>query len=1103
MTRPRQQNDGPTRAGQVILASAGTGKTYALTSRLIDLLHAGEDPGALLTTTFTRMAAGEILARVLERLADAAATASPAQVEPKTLTASTLLDRVARNLDRVSIGTIDALFARLAGAYGIEVGLPPAWRLADEAELARLHEQALDRTLAAMTPGELKLLTAELQSGKAKRSVRATAGDLIARGLPALLATRHHPEAWGRVGEGAEAPLAADRIAAAVDAVRGAAASLPITKAKQQVDPRYAVAYHRALNALQRGAWEEFISAGLSGTMARGGTTYYRVPIPVPLFDALEPLVRHAKGEVRRVAGARNRALRELVAKFDRELATLKRRAGVLGFDDIPRALRDGQQNGAVQHLYYRLDARVRHVLIDEFQDTSLEQFAVLEPIIDEVLAEPASGRSVLCVGDVKQSLYGWRGAEPALLPALARRWPALEQKSLAHNFRSAPVILETVNAVFGTLPDNLLLAGSPAARVFAERFETHTAQHTDRPGAARLLVAPAADAGERGKVSTAEQRARNMRFAAERAAAIARAKPGARVAILLRTNRWMGDLIYSLRGLGIEAAKEGGNPLTDTPAVAAVVSALHLTRHPGDTAAVYHVATSPLGRVLGITKPLDAHAAAEPLARLRAELEADGLRVVLERWARALAPDMSPRTAERFEQVLDRATLFEAAAARTGRADPADFARDLAETGVEEPGAARVRVTTIHKAKGLEYDAVVLPELDGEWRLRNHEVLVARDPADPLGPPSLVTLLPNELMRTIDPQAAAAHAAATQRLHEGELSGLYVALTRAKHLLEIIVPPERALDAGENLPAVSAARLLRAALAPEPEAEPGAELWTAPRSAAEWLVPVAPAAVTNAEASAADTQASNAATDRAPTLDLKPAQSPPVWLRRRVSPSGLEGGGSLRLGEILRLPEAPTSGRAAGSLLHAWFELIDWADRPAPSDEALARVADRLGVAPAVARELRPVFDAALKAPAIRRRLSASFYTQRHAGSRDTDHTPRREWTFAVPSVDDAGERAGAQAGERPGGAILWGSMDRVVLTTQHGRVVAADLLDFKTDAVDPERDARGFAERVEHYRPQIAAYRAALVRRLGLPASGVTAALLFTRSGRVVDLE
>jgi ATP-dependent helicase/nuclease subunit A len=1097
-------------AGRVILASAGTGKTFTLTNRIMQLLAQGEDPGSIIATTFTRKAAGEILGRLLERLARGATEPDQlavlrAHVDPHMTAEScaAMLDSLVQSIDRLSIVTIDALFVRLAGLFGLDAGLAPNWSLADESQLAELFDTALTATLNENDPATLRLVMTQLQQGDAARSIRDHASRLIRASLDTIIATRHVPQAWLAVGQNPPAPLDGPSLQAAISSLRGTYAEVPLTKAGTP-NSSFTKALDRDLEQIGSGRFKEFLKAGIATKLVRGETQFSRAEIPLAMTFAYAPLIRHATAVILAQFADRNRAAQALGTRFDAAFTLVKHRAGLLGFDDIPRLLHNISLTGELDRLYYRLDARVRHLLLDEFQDTAIDQFRLLAPIIDELLAgdgdsatDPRGSRSVLCVGDVKQSLYAWRGAEPALLPHLLDRWPSMAAATLVRNFRSSPVILAATDAILAPVDRLPMLAGSGGTARFAQHYSNHVAAEDKLPGSARVLVAPepsslALQTGTgKLKKSVTNQRRATVVFAADRAAALASAHPTFRIAILLRTNKWMAEILHNLRSRGIDAVKEGGNPLTDSPAVAAVVSLFQACAHPGDTAAIYHVASGPLGRALGLDPDAEADAAQPVLAKLRKRLADEGPAALITDLRDQLANNLGTRSMERFEQLVDQAISFEAAGLR----DPDRLVRELSELGVDQPGRARVRVTTIHKAKGLEFDAVIIPELDRPWSLRSDAVILTRDDNHPTSDPTVASLRPDELIENLDPTAATATDHARQSLIYQELCSLYVALTRAKQVLEIIIPPGPAVDADEAAKVPNAARLIHSALCPDVEAQAGTVLWTAPNSDPLLLAPAETQPGTPADADAPAF---------GPAVHLRSPISTPVHRQRRVSPSSLEGTSdgqarTVRLSELLRLPEANTAGRAAGSVLHAWFETLEWADQPAPDEATLRAAAIRLGAQPGELDELLARFRAALTGPRIAARLSKSWYTSR--GPANAQWLVRREWPFAVRWHDHADP-----ASPRAAGSLLSGFMDRVVLTAVNNRVIAADVLDYKTDAVDPRGpgpdDRARFDQRVDHYRPQLQAYRSALTRLLDLPAASISAALLFTRCDEVVEI-
>ncbi|MCK4873767.1 MAG: UvrD-helicase domain-containing protein [Phycisphaerales bacterium] len=1050
---------------RVVLASAGTGKTFQLTNRYIGLLAEHCDPSSILATTFTRKAAGEILSRILDRLADAA-VGGPSLDELRahvdaTLTAARcaeLTSLVARNLHRLSILTIDAFFLRIADCFSLELGIPPGWRICESDTDALLRSQAIEQALARSNRVELLAFVQMLHKGDLGRSVHTEIERVVGSTYTAYLQSEPTPGAWNVFGP-TTALLDTRALDEALRALRPA--EMPTTKAGKP-NTTAVKAHDKACAAVVEHDWDAFLSKGIASKIIQGEHAFSRAPIPPKTIAAYQPLIDHAAAVLLTRLKDRNRATHELMARFDAAYQERKASAGAYQFDDIPRRLTAGSVAAELDDMYYRLDARLDHVLLDEFQDTSVVQFRLLEPILDELLADGSGERSVFCVGDVKQSLYVWREAEPELLPNLQARWPQLAPIELSKNYRSSPVITDTVNAVFTDLARNPALDDvASAAEVWSDRFSEHTAAHTQRAGAARLIVGPTV--GERPK---AEERRRVLiSYAAERVAQIVDEAPQARIAVLLRRNRHVADLIHELKLLDIPASEEGGNLLTDAPPVAVAMSLLHMADHPGDAAARFHIATSPMGEAIGLTDPMDHRHARIVAADLRRKLMRDGYASVLGRLAKRCAASMDARGFGRFEQLLDLAQEFETQAGTR----PTDFVRYVQARAVEEPGRENVRVMTIHRAKGLEFDAVILPELDVNWSVDSAGVMTDRP--DPFHPVATATCYAGKELRALHSGLDRLHDRCLHREVIEALCGLYVAMTRAIHLLEMIVPPGDWPPKGRN-----AASVLRGALAPEEHAEPETVLWCDERG--DWAADLSERAE-EVGPPGADFAALKV------ELTLAPPSESPTSRLSRSSPSAMEGGGGINLDELLTI--GSNESLQLGTLVHRWFERIEWLDEGPPSRESLLadarELAWGLGWDDATAAQHADAFLESLRTGAIADALARTRYADRMDGAIELE--VRREWPFAMRDVDEDAGRA----------ALLTGRIDRLVIAHRAGRAVWAEILDYKTDRITPG-DAQA---RIEYYRPQIRAYRRAAAHLLGLSRDAVSACLVFTAADHV----
>ena len=221
-----------------------------------------------------------------------------------------------------------------------------------------------------------------------------------------------------------------------------------------------------------------------------------------------------------------------------------------------------------LDEVVYRLDGHVAHLLLDEFQDTSALQWRVLRPFAQRVI-HGGEGRSFFCVGDVKQAIYGWRGGVAEIFDALDDEFGGLSSRALNESFRSSPVVIDCVNKVFEGVANNSVLQKCPAAaQKWSQRFTPHTTARLDLPGYCRMVTAPPAGDGEEQGVVT-------LRHAAEEIARLHEQTPELGIGVLVRRNKAVARLIFELRLRGIDASEEGGNPLTDSPAVQVILSLL------------------------------------------------------------------------------------------------------------------------------------------------------------------------------------------------------------------------------------------------------------------------------------------------------------------------------------------------------------------------------------------------------------------------------------------------------------------------------------------------------------------------------------------------
>jgi ATP-dependent exoDNAse (exonuclease V) beta subunit len=805
----------------LVRASAGTGKTYQLTARLIGLLVSGANPSSILATTFTRKAAGEILSRVLNDLARAAIDASAREALRVKLNeasvshsqAAELLHLVFRELHQLRICTLDSLFQHLARARGSLMGLPPGWRLTDENEEELFRDLAIDQMVERSQQSssgdpspanDLRSLLSMLQREQSEKSVHRQMSHVVEQCYSIYRLTQ--PEAW-HVLDVPDAPSQAE--------VRDAIRTLRELKFGHKTAD---AAFAKLADSLDCGDGLEIAShttilkQALRPSEDPRPRVYCKKTLSPDLLRALETAAAFASHSVCRVLHDQTIATQELLERYSTCLEELRRSYQAHSFEDITIRLAQQLRQQRVRPDQWLAD-QLDHLLLDEFQDTSRIQWEILRPLAAGNLEH--SRGTFFCVGDAKQAIYGWRGGDVQLFADLPQQISQLKQHQSNTSFRSSPVILDFVNAVFKHLPahgryqtneekdtiENRRIVET--GRRFAAEFPTHMAAQTDLPGRVEIHTSLAKDEG--GNIEHA-----TLTTAATLIQRVAEHDPRASIGVLVARNRYGSRLVAQLRAAGCRVSHEGGSPLTDSMAVRIVLAAIRLCEHPADRRHWFLLKNSPLDSFLELpdadpSSPdltPQAHAAAQ---RLRQKLDYQGLSSTIAQLGDALLPHCDAGDAERLEQLFQLALHYE----RQPGPRWSLFIRLAELRDVPRAAPERIRVMTIHQAKGLEFDAVILPELFGEMKRQTRHLIAQRARSN--GLPRAVIRFAKADWQLFLPKAWQEAAGEMAAADEWEtLSKLYVALTRAKQALYLVIPPA----SNSKKPEATSAGVIRASLA-------------------------------------------------------------------------------------------------------------------------------------------------------------------------------------------------------------------------------------------------------------------------------------------------
>lgn len=1080
-------NDHTENQNLLVAASAGSGKTYALTNRYIKCVLRGESPSSLLATTFTKAAAGEILHRVLLRISAAITKSAALSDLSKALKIPSLtqedcihaLQTIVHEFPRLSVMTIDALFARMTSSFAPELGLPAAFRLLSDEENDQLRDDCIDDAIDECSVPEMYTLLRALQGHRLQMNTHSSLKNLVSSAYATFLASAGSDSSWSAI-DTLGSQLSKNDLAIISEQLRNA--SLPATKAGTPYKI-WVTAMDNSIQAIDSQDWNLFFKSKLTTELLKPEDPGYEPKFssqsyPQDILEALTQIIEHAKYELTNDHNNSTKATYELMSRYDKAYRAKKMSTGQIGFDDPPRLLQEAAITGDLEHLYYRLDSSINHVMLDEFQDTSIPQFNLIEPVLDEILSQTDASRSAFIVGDAKQSLYSWREAEPKLLGALKEHWQTISEETLTMSWRSSPVVLDTVNTIFDALINNAALMDHETAKHTAQSWNQHYRPHTaakpDLPGNAELIVANSDQDDDANPTDEV------LWECASKVADARSQSPDASIAVLVRHTKNIYPLLSMLKKLGIDACEDRGNPLVDAPCVAAMTSLLKLIDHPSDTAALYHVLHSPIAPSIGLDDPAKIHSIT---TQLRDRIASQGCVPFLTETLEHCAQSMDHRGFIRFEQLIELTAELESEG-HTGASTIANFTQTKK---VDDPGTATVQVMTIHASKGLEFDCVVIPVLGHFWSLKSDSMISARD--QQLGPVSIVTKYPNKLLRELHPALDRMYSHAMQRQVNEELCCLYVAMTRAKHCLQLIIPATKDGRSGnpESKFSLKPAHVVHASLAPSSPCEPGETIYQK-RSPEPWYESINANTEIEQHPDPESTQSQSTI-----ELSVQPATKLKTGLMGSLSPSALKNEKSFLLSGLLKQSALDPSSKEFGDRVHAAFENIDWIPTNTGFDfnfnsdsKWIESLIETDGSSPEHERLLLEL-ENAFNSTQIREEFDHSRWLKNHPSC----NTARvyHERPFAIPNPLNPAQ-------------LIQGRIDRLVIGSNTQGPIVAQIVDYKTDRATAGLTQTELITYAKRHADQMIAYQNAVAHMYSLEPSAIEVDLMYTANSGVVRL-
>ena len=1054
-----------------ITANAGSGKTSVLINRVARILLGGTPPARILCLTYTKAAAAEMQNRLFTQLGawsmlpDAALRKAlgklgAGMVDATSLTeARRLFARALETPGGLKIQTIHAFCESLLRRFPLEAGLSPSFELLDDRAAELLRRDIRDEMAIS---DDLPLLDAMLaQSGQVDEVTKAIL---------------HHQDAFelepNRAALAKALGIAPDLSATSIlstamqdfsDSDINAIASILAKGTKTEQNAAAMLGLRSSDPA------ETALAAFISGFLTKAGTPY-KTGLPgaetKKMPDAasrVETLVARAEAASQALnalnALERGLTLHRFARAFLARYRAAKARRQRLEFDDLIRhASALLHQSDMAAWVLYRLDGGIDHILIDEAQDTSLAQWRIFETLAEEIMAglgaAPERARTLFVVGDIKQSIFSFQGADPAafstmqthLAARLAARETPMQETSLRHSFRSATPILALVDAVAAPVEAGL---GGPSA---------HAPAYPDLPG--RIDIHPFVKA--EAKPETAPlfeltltpphpdpERLLAEKIADDIATMIATktllpaknrpVRAGDFLILVQRRKVLYKTLIRALKARGVAVAGADRLKLGLELAVNDVIAALKFAACPEDDLALATVLRSPLcgwsesqlftlahTRNGKLWPALHGQGAPKMLADLLSKADFQRpyelIELILQKHngRSNLLARLGSECEDALDELLVQALAYEAADIPTLGGFLEWF--ESGDTEIKrqvDKASDQLRVMSVHGAKGLESPIVILPDTAKLDLANSPNIITLGDQAVAWGKSA-----------DVNPPVVQVAVAASREaeMHERQRL-LYVAMTRAESWLIVY---------GAGARGTAEKPCWYDQIATAARAMPGAEI--------------------DGEAiTLRHNWAAAGATSDAPTAP-DAAPEPPAWFTTaaatpprpasRLSPSQLGGAHALPGADGLMADEA----LAYGTALHALLEQIIALD-PAARAEAIAALRPEIGME-AEAAQL-------LTSPDMRKLLEAA---------------PLAEVAFAC-HIKDLGDISG-----------------RIDLLEISESTVTA--YDFKTNRNLPARPE----DTPEALLRQMASYRAALAQIY--PTRKIETAIIWTKTAQIMPL-
>ncbi len=786
-------------------ASAGSGKTYALTTRLLAMLLDGLKPSEIVAITFTRLAANEIRKKLFERVV-ALEKGTPAEVDlfsrilrkesGEIIAAAKELKKVlVRQFSLLQISTIHSFLTRVIRSFPGKTGIVD-FTVIEDVEKKALVRDSVERFYRLLERQNrlLERVYGFFSSYRERRVVTATSVQKIhekvsdayylMEEIKELLPST--TDSVEKVFKEKRSLLLSPRFEKKILGIVNRIQRMLDLKSRKYLekfmhDLYFFVTYKNIPALLKLSPFIQYAQSGFINYIQygiKGLPEAEADEFQAAFLDIWHDLQSYTQLEMQYYL----HIWFDIYTHIEEYYRELKRSGQCIDYADIERLAGEilAGLNG-IEGLVYRLDSSMRYILIDEFQDTSEHQWSVLRHIVDGALER---GGTLFYVGDVKQSIYRWQGGEPALFRNVQRELE-LPAENLPYTYRQNSVLLDFVNRVFGAIADRIFPAYVyekqlyPPGRSKAERGFVNIEYYDDRE---ELL------SGIIGHITGLEKSSVSLND----------------IAVLCRRNAEIEEVEKILKGHGLPFSSVGKTRIMDDYCSMDLLAILRFVVDRQEELYLAGVLRTPVfrkgyedladledetGRItLSLLKrkaPDTYERLVEVLGASRYARPSDFLLKVYEKWNMY---SVYPEKRDVLNDFYECACRFEESSERVTIPDFVMYLEENSDSLTLRVGETHgVTVQTIHASKGLEYHTVIVPYLSKSFSLRlNGSLLYTRDEA---GKVQHYVLGNKVYMEYFADREALERMKAEAELNYrvDELNALYVALTRARENLVIL----------------------------------------------------------------------------------------------------------------------------------------------------------------------------------------------------------------------------------------------------------------------------------------------------------------------------